>query len=99
MHLMLPSGSPLLPGMTTEVNIVIREEDSALLIHTGDAIGEVVWTIDAQDRVRARQVRIGAVGAEQTEILSGLDETDWVIAQPAGDLVEGKEMQVVREEN
>jgi len=98
-HLMLPSGSPLLPGMTTEVNIVIREEDSALLIHTGDAIGEVVWTIDAQDRVRARQVRIGAVGAEQTEILSGLDETDWVIAQPAGDLVEGKEMQVVREEN
>ncbi|MEQ9518290.1 MAG: efflux RND transporter periplasmic adaptor subunit [Parvibaculum sp.] len=96
-HLTLPMGSPLFSGMTTEVNIIVREEAEALLVRTGDSVGTSVWIVDEEDRARAQTITLGAIGAEKTEILSGLADDAWVIARPPGGLVEGKKVQVERE--
>lgn len=96
-HLMLPSGSALLSGMTTEVNIIVREEADALLVRTGDVVDTIVWSVSSDDVLQAHAVTVGVIGAEQTEILAGLSDEDWILANPSPDFVAGDVIQVERE--
>jgi len=87
-YLSLPADTPLLSGMTAEINIIVRRADKALLVPVTALSGTSIWTI-SEGRAHRVEVEIGAVGQENAEILSGLPEDTQVIADPPSDLAEG----------
>ena len=82
-HIGLPSNSPLAIGMTTEVNIVVREESEALLIPESALDHGHVW------RAVRRAVSVGAYGDRVVEIREGLEDTDEILLDPPSGLEEG----------
>lgn len=74
-------GAPLMIGMTTEVNVVVRDTEQALLVPTEAVVGGTVSIIES-NRVVIRPVTIGARGRESTEILSGIAEGTLVVHYP-----------------
>jgi RND family efflux transporter MFP subunit len=74
-------GAPLMIGMTTEVNVVVRDTAQALLIPTEAVVGDTVSIVEG-DRVLLKQVTIGARGREATEILTGIAEDALVVHHP-----------------
>lgn len=94
-YISLPAGTPLISGMTTEINIVVRREDDALLVPMSAISGNAVWTV--RDGKAARiAVELGAVGAEKAEIISGIAEDVTVIVQPPAGLKDGDRLRVRR---
>ncbi|MBX3506492.1 MAG: efflux RND transporter periplasmic adaptor subunit [Parvibaculum sp.] len=90
-HISLPGNTPLVPGMTTEINVVVRHEENALLVPLPAISGNSVWTI-RDGRAARIPVEIGAVGGGKVEILSGLDDGTPVILQPPSGLKEGERL-------
>lgn len=88
-HIGLPADTPLLSGMTTEINIIVREAEDALLVPTFAVRQNAVWTVSSNGTVSHRDVALGAQGAELTEIREGLTLDDWVVVSPPRDLEEG----------
>lgn len=88
-YLALPDDTPLISGMTTEINIVVRREDNALLVPVSALSGRSVWIV-RDGEARLQEVRLGAVDEANAEILSGLPEGTTVIAEPPSGLVEGE---------
>ncbi len=88
-YLSLPDDTPLISGMTTEINIIVRRDENALLVPVSSLSGTSVWTI-ADGRARRADVELGAVGQDTAEILSGLPEDATVIASPPSGLAEGE---------
>ncbi|MDO8288981.1 MAG: efflux RND transporter periplasmic adaptor subunit [Parvibaculum sp.] len=88
-HVSLPADTPLVSGMTAEINIVVRREDKALLVPLSAITGSAVWTV-VDGRAQRAVVTLGAVGREEAEILSGLEETQTIIIQPPAGLAEGQ---------
>lgn len=84
----VPADTPLVSGMTTEINIVVRHEDNALLVPIAALAGDRVWTV-VDDHAQPRSIEIGAVGAEDAEILAGLADDAVVIIHPPQHLVAG----------
>ncbi len=85
----LPADSPLLIGMTTEANIVIRTVDDALLVPTGALDGGALWVLDAEGRVARVRVDTGIRGDARTEITGGLEAGAAVIDTPPEGLHDG----------
>ena len=88
-YLTLPADTPLLSGMTTEINIVVTERKDALLVPVSAVSGQGVWVV-RDGEARLAEVTLGTVGADMAEIRSGLDETARVIANPPSGLAEGQ---------
>lgn len=84
----LPPGSPLMIGMTSEVNIVVAQRESALLVPLDALDGKHVWIVDDARLVR-RAVRIGIVGADAAEITDGLTDDALVLLNPPERLTDG----------
>ena len=80
-HIGLPADTPVLAGMTTEVNIVVREEENALLVPVTALAGTDVWVVEGGRAVK-QPVVVGALGGDLVEIKSGLNEDALVIASP-----------------
>lgn len=96
-HIGLTEDTPLLAGMTTELNIILREELNALLI-PGDVLDDsTVWTVTDDDVVVANSPRLGPIDGSMVEVLEGLTEDVWVLRDPPGDLREGDNVRVTRE--
>lgn len=74
----LPRNSPLMIGMTVETNIVIRRSKQALLLPANAVEGGSVWRL-RDGKVESVHVEVGARGASQTEILSGIARQDLVV--------------------
>ena len=87
-YLALPEDTPLISGMTTEINIVVRREENALLVPVSSLSGKSVWIVSG-GAARLQEVELGAVGNMNAEILSGLAEDAIVIADPPSGLSEG----------
>lgn len=87
-HIGLAADTPLLSGMTTEINIVVREEKNALLVPVSALVGQAVWTL-VDGRAHLVKVELGAVGKEKAEIRSGLAEDAVVVVSPPAGLAEG----------
>lgn len=85
----LPDDTPLLIGMTTEINIVVQERPNALLVPITALRAGQVWVIKDR-RARAQAVETGIVGDKMVEILSGLGETDLVVTEPPAGLKDGQ---------
>jgi RND family efflux transporter MFP subunit len=92
-YVSLPPDTPLVSGMTAEINIVVRREDKALLVPLSAITGSAVWTV-VDGRARRTNVTLGAVGREDAEILEGLDEHQTIIAEPPSGLAEGQRVRV-----
>lgn len=84
----LPADTPLMIGMTTEVNIVIRREAHALLIPLTAVRGTTVWRV-IDGRLRAASVVIGAKDANSVEVLRGIGRDDAILLNPPEGPVEG----------
>lgn len=83
-HIELPRNTPLISGMTTEINIVVRQEANALLVPLSAIAGNAVWTV-REGRAERLPVTLGAVGSNRVEVLSGLeDDTHFIVQPPAG---------------
>lgn len=90
----LPAETPLMIGMTAEINIITAEKAGARLI-PASAVGKgEVWVEQDGQAVR-RPVVLGIRGRDRVEIVSGLADDDRVLANPpaglkAGDRVKGQ---------
>ena len=87
----LPDDTPLMIGMTTETNIVLRQDEHALLIPAGAIRQDTAWVV-GDGRLAPRRVVLGAKGATEVEIIDGLGEGDWVVAQPSASLKAGQQV-------
>lgn len=87
-HIKLPADTPLRSGMTTEINVVVREDDNALLVPVSALAGGAVWVV-AGGRAHQRKVELGTVGQDKAEIVSGVSESDNVIVDPPPSLKDG----------
>ncbi|MBL8660440.1 MAG: efflux RND transporter periplasmic adaptor subunit [Rhodospirillales bacterium] len=90
----LPAETPLLIGMTTEINIVVATVDNALLVPADSVIGGRVFTV-VEDRVRARAVETGIVSPTMVQIAAGLDDDQPIVVSPPAGLRDGDRVRVV----
>lgn len=84
----LPDDTPLLIGMTTEINIITAEKADAWLIPASAVINGAVL-VEQDGHAQARPVVLGIKGRDRVEILSGLAATDRIVASPPAGLKAG----------
>ncbi len=82
----VPPGAQVLAGMTATADIVVDERRDVLILGDRaikrDADGNtVVLVLQADDTVETRVVELGASNGVETEIISGLTETDRVVIE------------------
>lgn len=84
----LPDDTPLLVGMTAEINIITAEKAQARLIPASAVTqGAVLVVVDG--RAERRAVGLGIKGRDRVEVLTGLADDDRVIASPPAGLKPG----------
>jgi len=89
----LPDDTPLLIGMTVEVNVIAREVPDAVLVPATSLSGGYVFL--ARDGRAVRQaVETGIRGSEMVEITVGLSAGDPVIREPAETLEDGQRIRI-----
>jgi len=87
-RVVLPDDTPLLIGMTTEINIVIETVDDALLVPADSVIAGQVLTV-VEGRVRARAVETGIASPAMVQITAGLDDAERIVVAPPPGLTDG----------
>jgi len=92
-RILLPPESKLMVGMTTEINVVVREDKAALLIPESALAEDRVWVIDG-DTIRSRDVVPGVFGKGFVEIREGLEEGERVVSEPRDDFEDGQEVRL-----
>ncbi|MBE2241503.1 MAG: efflux RND transporter periplasmic adaptor subunit [Burkholderiaceae bacterium] len=80
-------------GMTMDANIIIARREGVLLVPNRALHGDTVWIVE-DGRLHARSVGRGVVGAERTEITSGLAEGDAVVVSGVEAAREGRRARV-----
>jgi RND family efflux transporter MFP subunit len=91
----LEPDQPLRIGMTTEINIIVREERSALLVPFTALRGDSVFVV-ADERAVRRAVKVGIAGPQRIQIAGGLSEAELVIDDPPPTLKDGDRIRVRR---
>ncbi|MBY0430661.1 MAG: efflux RND transporter periplasmic adaptor subunit, partial [Rhodospirillales bacterium] len=84
----LPDDTPLMIGMTTEINVVTAEIADALLLPAAAIAAGRVFVLDGEV-VRARPVTLGVRGRDRVQILDGLRDGEAVVAEPPASLSDG----------
>lgn len=84
----LPATTPLKVGMTTEVNIVVREQADALLVPATALVDGQVWLV-REGQARRVPVKLGVVGTQKVQVLAGVAEGEFAIAYPPATLKDG----------
>ncbi|MBM3564505.1 MAG: efflux RND transporter periplasmic adaptor subunit [Alphaproteobacteria bacterium] len=84
----LPDDTPLLVGMTVEINIVARENRDALLVPAGVVRGGHVFVVSG-GRAKLVPVEIGIRGTGRIEVVSGLAADARVVVDPPAGLADG----------
>lgn len=84
----LPADTPLLIGMTVEVNVVVSVRENAVLVPPRALDGGRVWVV-AGKRARARLVTVGVKGAKRIEVRNGIKPGEMVIVDPPKRLRDG----------
>jgi RND family efflux transporter MFP subunit len=85
----LPADTPLMIGMSVEVNVVVRVAEGALLIPAGAVDAEGAVFVLEEGVARRRVPALGIRGAERVEVIEGLAEGETVIAPPPEGLADG----------
>ena len=90
----LPDDTALRPGMSVEVNIVSREKPDVLLVPSNAILDNAVFTIE-DGKLRRRTVKIGIRGTRQSEVVSGLNAGERVVAPATTELTTGRRVRAV----
>jgi RND family efflux transporter MFP subunit len=88
-YLAFPQETPLMIGMTSDVNIVVREVPETMLVPLAALDGDRVLVLAADGRLEERMLETGIRGVDNVEVLSGLSETDRVVSPWAEGLAAG----------
>jgi membrane fusion protein, multidrug efflux system len=75
----LPDDTPLMIGMSVDVNVVVRVSENALLLPSVAVGGNAVFTTDGTI-ARRKEIETGIRGTANIEILSGVEEGTRVIS-------------------
>jgi membrane fusion protein, multidrug efflux system len=81
--------NPLHIGMTAETNILISQHDNALLVPSSAVVNQQLWLV-RDSKLVLQDVKIGAKGLKNSEILSGVQEGDAVVLRPLPDFKAGE---------
>jgi membrane fusion protein, multidrug efflux system len=98
-ELQLPNADgELFPGMYAEVKFTLASDPRTLLV-PGNALmirsdGPQILVVDAKQTIRARAVKLGRDLGDKVEILSGLDRSEMLAANPNDALRDGTEVKV-----
>ncbi len=88
----------LLPGGYAQVHLEVKVTGARLqvpvnaLLFRSEGLRAVV--IDANHKVRLRQLTVGRDYGTTLEVLQGLDANDWIVLNPADSLEEGQDVRV-----
>lgn len=85
----LPDDTPLLVGMTAEINIVTAEKPQALLVPASALVDGKVFVVE-DGKAAARPIAIGIRGRNRVEVVDGLAPDDRFIASPPAGLRAGE---------
>jgi RND family efflux transporter MFP subunit len=90
------SDGELFPGMYAEVKFALPKDDRTLLV-PGNAVmirsdGPKVLVVDAKQTIRTRGVKLGRDLGEKVEIVSGLNPSESLVANPNDALRDGVEV-------
>jgi RND family efflux transporter MFP subunit len=92
-YLALPDETPVMIGMTVELNIIARVSRDATLLPTNALQGDAVFVVEG-DIARRRELKIGIRGTGEVEVLSGLPDAARVIAPYPDRLADGVRVRV-----
>lgn len=92
-YLDLPEDTPLLIGMTAEINIVTEEKDDALLLPLAAFDGQAVQLLDKDNRISLVTLDTGIRGTRAVEVLNGLTQSDRVVFPFDAELEQGQAVQ------
>jgi RND family efflux transporter MFP subunit len=84
----LPEDTPLMIGMTVEVNVVVRVSEDALLAPVGAVADGAVWVVE-DGVARRREVTTGIAGTAAVEVTDGIAEGAEVIVPAPEELRDG----------
>jgi membrane fusion protein (multidrug efflux system) len=93
-RLALPETTPLLIGMTIEVNVVVGVTEDALLLPASAVEGNTIYVVDGAGKAYRREIEIGIRGTRDVEILSGIEEGDRIIAPFPSGLRDGRRVKL-----
>lgn len=85
---LLPDDTPLMIGMSVDVNVVVRVVEDARLLPSLALQDDAVFVVE-DGVARRRQLEIGIRGLQSVEILSGLEEDARVISPYPEELQDG----------
>jgi membrane fusion protein, multidrug efflux system len=92
----LPEDTPLMIGMSVDVNIVVRVSEGALLVPSLAVQGDEVFVVE-DGVARRRQVKVGIRGMQAVEILSGIAEDARIVSPYPEGLVDEARVAVAGE--
>ena len=84
----LPPDTPLMIGMTVEINVVVRTVEDAVLAPTRALSGDTIYVL-RDGKAEARAVQTGVAGPERTQVLSGVEAGERAILDPSASLRDG----------
>lgn len=85
----LPADTRLKIGMTTEVNIIVRKMQNALLVPVSAVSNGAVWVV-RNGKAERVSIKTGAADEQRMEITAGLGDNDEIIVAPPADLKQGR---------
>jgi membrane fusion protein (multidrug efflux system) len=89
----LPDDTPLRIGMSTDVNVITRVSEKALLVPSVATQGNKLFVVE-DGKARLHEVATGIRGTNGVEILSGVDEHARIISPYAQTLADGARVTV-----
>ena len=89
----LPGDTPLRIGMSTDVNVITRVSEKALLVPSVAVQGNKMFVVEG-GKARLREVAAGIRGTNGIEILSGLDENAGIVSPYPQTLTDGARVSV-----
>jgi RND family efflux transporter MFP subunit len=92
-YLLLPSETPLRIGMSAEVNIIVREKPSAIVVPSEAIAADAVQTVE-DGRVGRVPVQVGVRGSRNVEIIGSVSKGTEVLSPARSDLADGARVRI-----
>ena len=95
-YLSLADDTPLLIGMSADVNIVVRSVEDALIVPATAIVDGVVFRLTDDQRVERIEVKTGISSATSVQITEGLSQGDRVVSPVPDGLTDGARVRLTK---
>jgi len=92
-YLRLPQDTPLRIGMSTEVNIIFREKQAAMVVPAEAVVADAVQTVE-DGRIVRMPVKVGIRGNRNVEIIGDVSRGTPVLSPGRIDLADGARVRI-----